>query len=72
MKIRKAVTIYKDEIAYTFLRPLSGEHQKTLFVIFEDAFGEAVTQIMTKDQIFEELQVNISETEYEEIQRQLI
>ena len=39
---RKAITIFDDDTAMTLVKPFSGEYRGQLFVIHEDAYGEAV------------------------------
>jgi len=38
---RKAITISNDDTALTLVKPFSDEHRDDLFVIYEDAYGEA-------------------------------
>jgi hypothetical protein len=65
MNTRKSITLINDDVAYTFIKPFSQEHGKSLFVIFEDAYGDAVFSIMKKNEIIEQLE--IPEEKYEEI-----
>jgi len=38
--LRKAITIYDEDIAMTLLKPISEEHKNRLIVIHENAYGE--------------------------------
>lgn len=49
--IRKAVVISEDESAMTLLKPYSGQYENQLFVIHEDAFGEAYMTIERIDDL---------------------
>ena len=66
---RKAITIFDEDTAMTLVRPFSDEYRGQLFVIHEDAYGEAVG-IMTP---IEQIRKNFSGTteEFEEILKQL-
>jgi len=41
MTSRKAIVISEDDSAMTLLKPFSGEYRNHLFVVHEDAHGEA-------------------------------
>jgi hypothetical protein len=45
---RNGITIFQDEYSLTFLSPLS-DYIDHLFVIYEDAYGDAVSGIMNKE-----------------------
>ena len=38
---RNAITIFDDETSMTLVKPYSLEYENMLFVIYEDAYGEA-------------------------------
>lgn len=65
MNTRKSITLVNDDVAYTFIKPFSQKQGESLFVVFEDAYGDAVFSIMTKKEIIEQL--NVSEEKYVEI-----
>ena len=46
-KLRTAITVFEDDTALTLVKPYSDEYKNMLFVIYEDAYGEA-TGILTK------------------------
>jgi hypothetical protein len=48
---RKAVTIINDDVSLTFLKPFSEEQNNHLFIIYEDAYGEAICDLMKTDEI---------------------
>ena len=37
---RNGITVYFDDFAYTYINPLSGEHENELMQIYEDAYGD--------------------------------
>jgi hypothetical protein len=37
---RNSTTIYIEDMAYTFMKPLSEEHAHELIVLYEDAYGD--------------------------------
>jgi len=37
---RNSTTIYDDDMAYTFMKPLSEEHGHELIMVYEDAYGD--------------------------------
>lgn len=37
---RNAITIYDEDMACTFMKPLSEEHAHKLIMIYEDAYGD--------------------------------
>ena len=47
---RNGITIFRDEHSLTFLPPLS-DYQGYLFVIYEDAYGDAVSGMLNKEMI---------------------
>jgi hypothetical protein len=69
MTTRKAITIFDEDTAITLVKPFSGNYDGQLFVIHEDAYGEAVG-IMTP---IEQIRKNFGGTteEFDEILRQL-
>jgi len=66
---RKAITIFDETSAMTLVKPYSDEYRDYLFVIHEDAFGEAIG-IMTP---IEEIKRSFNGTneEFQEIINQL-
>jgi len=66
---RKAITIFDEDTAMTLVKPFSAEYRNQLFVIHEDAYGEAIG-ILTP---VEELRRNFggSDEEFQEILNQL-
>jgi hypothetical protein len=63
--IRKAVVISEDDSAMTLLKPYSGEYKNHLFVVHEDAFGEACMTIERIDDIRQKL--SLCDEEFNEI-----
>jgi len=49
--IRKAVTVFDEFSAMTLFKPLSDEYRNQLFVVHEDAYGEAVLEIKSIDDL---------------------
>ena len=47
---RNGITIFRDEHSLTFLPPLS-DYKNHLFVIYEDAYGDAVSGMLSKTMI---------------------
>ena len=43
---RNAFTVYIEDMAYTFMKPLSGEHEGKLLKIYEDAYGDMQSEYM--------------------------
>ena len=41
---RNAITIYDDDMAYTFMKPLSEEHGHEIIMVYEDAYGDMSTK----------------------------
>jgi len=37
---RNAITIYDEDMAYTFIKPLSEEHGHEMIMVYEDAYGD--------------------------------
>lgn len=66
---RKAVTIYDEWDATTFLKPCSDEYRNQLIVIYEDAHGE----LSMKPTPIEDIKKNYSggEEEFQEMLNQL-
>jgi hypothetical protein len=69
MKARKAIVIYDDDSAMTLLKPISEEYNNQLLVIYEDAYGEAVLEIKSIEDIKKNF-INTDE-EFNEILKQL-
>ena len=69
MKARKAIVIYDDDSAMTLLKPISKEYNNQLLVIYEDAYGEAVLEIKSIEDIKKNF-INTDE-EFNEILKQL-
>jgi Mg2+/Co2+ transporter CorC len=67
--IRKAIVISEDDSAMTLLKPFSGQHKNHLFVVHEDAFGEARMTIERIDDL--RLKANVSDEEFDEILKNL-
>ena len=44
---RNAFTVYIDDMALTFMKPLSGEHEGKLLKVYEDAYGDLQSEYMT-------------------------
>lgn len=68
--IRKATTIYDEDSAMTLLKPFSGEYDNQLFVIYEDAYGEAVFAIRKISELRRE--VNMTAEEFDEIIKEIL
>lgn len=64
-KTRKAVVVSEDDSAMTLLKPFSGQYQNHLFVIHEDAYGEARMTIERIDDI--RIKLSLSDEEFNEI-----
>jgi hypothetical protein len=67
--IRKAITISEEDWAITLLKPFSAEYSNQLFVIHEDAYGEAIGILTPISELRTKL--NITEEEFDEILKQL-
>ena len=67
--IRKAITVSEEDWAITLLKPFSGEYRDQLFVINEDAYGEARMTIERIDDL--RIKLNLSNEEFDEILSQL-
>lgn len=55
------LTEEEGEFALTIMYPMSGEYQDRLFVLYEDAFGEADLKIMTPKAIVKNYNVSLDE-----------
>jgi len=66
---RPAVTIYDEDWAITLLKPISGEYSNYLFVVHEDAYGEAVGILTPIKELRTKL--NMTDEEFDEILSQL-
>jgi hypothetical protein len=64
-RIRKAVIIYEEDSAMTLLKPTSGEFLNQLFVIYENAYGEAFMKIELIEDV--RIRLNITNEEFNEI-----
>jgi hypothetical protein len=70
MNTRKAITIFDEDTAMTLIKPLSGEYRNTqLFVIYEDAYGEAIGILTPIEEV--KRKFNGTEEEFQEILNQL-
>lgn len=67
--IRKAVVVSEEDSAITLLKPYSGTYQNNLFVIHEDAYGEACMTIERIDDI--RIKLSLSDEEFNEILKDL-
>jgi hypothetical protein len=67
--MRKAVVVSEEESAITLLKPFSGGYQNQLFVVHEDAFGEAHMTIERIDDL--RTRLSISDEEFLQILRDL-
>jgi len=65
MNKRNAITIFDEDSALTVLKPFSAEYKNMLFVIQEDAYGEATGILMTIDSLRQRL--NVDESEFQEL-----
>ena len=63
--IRKAITISEDDWAITLLKPFSGQYQNHLFIINEDAYGDAIMTIEQIDDL--QFKLNLSDVEFQGI-----
>lgn len=43
--LRKAITLYDEDMAMTLLKPISSEYNNYLIVIYEDAYGEMTAKL---------------------------
>jgi len=64
-KIRKAVVISEEFSAMTLLKPFSGNYDNQLFVVHEDAHGEARMTIERIDDIKKKL--SLCDEEFDKI-----
>jgi hypothetical protein len=48
---RNAYTIYNDDTAFTFIKPLSADHEGELIMLFEDAYGDMNTKYLRIEEI---------------------
>lgn len=67
--IRKAVVVSEDDSAITLLKPYSGQYKNHLFVVHEDAYGEACMTIELIDDL--RIRFSISDEEFDEILKEL-
>lgn len=67
--IRKAVTVFDEFDASTYLKPFSDEYLKYLIVIHEDAYGEFTSKLTPIDEI--KKNYGGSEEEFTEFLKQL-
>lgn len=60
---RKNIVLGQEdsEFALTIMIPMSGEHDGRLFVLYEDAFGDADLKIMTPKAIAKNYNVDLEE-----------
>jgi len=65
MEKRKAVTIFDEDSALTVLKPFSAGYHNMLFIIQEDAYGEATGVLTTIDDLRHRL--NVDESEFQEM-----
>lgn len=63
--LRKAIVVSEDDWAITLLKPYSGQYENQLFVIHEDAYGEAHMTIERIDEI--KMKFQISGEEFQKI-----
>lgn len=63
--LRKAVVVSEDDSAMTLLKPFSGQYQNHLFVIYEDAYGEARMIIERIDDL--RIKLSLSDEEFQEM-----
>jgi len=49
--IRKSYCIVDEDRSWTFIKPMSGEYNRKLMVIFEDAFGLMEMKLLTSVEI---------------------
>lgn len=66
---RKAIIVSEEDWVITLLKPFSGEYRDQLFVIHEDAYGEARMTIERIDDL--KIKYNVSEKEFNKILSQL-
>jgi hypothetical protein len=69
MTTRKAIVVSEDDSAMTLLKPFSGQYKNRLFVIHEDAYGEARMTIELIDDL--RIKWNFTDKEFDEILTQL-
>lgn len=43
---RNALLLFQDDYSLTFIKPLSGYYNDQIIVIYEDAYGDAVSGLM--------------------------
>lgn len=55
---RTIITIFKEDVSFTFLKPFSGEHINKLIVICEDAYGDFIGGIMNRKTIHEKYNID--------------
>ena len=67
--LRKAVVVSEDDSAVTLLKPFSGNYDNHLFVVHEDAYGEARMTIERIDDL--RIKLNVSDEEFNEILKDL-
>lgn len=65
MNKRNAITIFDEDCALTVLKPFSAEYKNMVFIIQEDAYGEATGILTTIDDL--RLRLNVDETEFQEM-----
>jgi len=65
MNTRPAITIFDEDTAITILKPYSGEYIDQLFILHEDAYGEAIGMMTPIKDLRSKL--NITDEEFDEI-----
>ena len=62
---RPAITIFDEDTALTLLEPFSQEHQNMIIVVYEDAYGELVAMLESKNDL--KTRLNLSDEEFNDI-----
>jgi len=67
--IRKAVVVFDEFSSMTLFKPFSDEYRNQLFVVHEDAYGEAILEIKSIADM--KIRLNVSDEEFNEILKDL-
>lgn len=55
---RNAYTIHIEDMAFTFMKPLSGEHNGKLLKVYEDAYGDMKAEYMRIEDIKDRYEIS--------------
>jgi hypothetical protein len=61
---RHAITIFDEDCAHTILKPFSDEYKDMYYVLFEDAYGEAIGEMIPESNL--KFKLNLTDDEFNE------